>query len=169
MARTRQIRTGPKPRYVWVPGRDVENTTSSGTSVTTDLLATYASDAARSTGPGMVIERILLTMIVESQTVGTGGDFTAGLLLAPEGGFLSTPQPETEINDYLVYIMGLFPSGVNEQAAGVFQADQAVYMADVKSRRRLRSMGDQVLGIVRNSNSTSMLWTIKTRILLRVT
>jgi len=169
MANRRFVRSGPKPRYVWVPARDVENTVSSGRVVSIDLLGVYASDALRETGPGMVVERIIGSLTVESTTVGTGGDFSMGLAVTPEGGFGSTPGVATEIVDWLAWVSGRFPSGANEQAAGVFQADQMTYQFDVRSRRRLRSIGDELLAVVENNNSTVMLWTLQTRTLMRVT
>jgi len=165
----RVVRSGSKPRYVWLPARDNENAVASATVQSSDLLAAYIGDAGRNTGPGMVLERVLGSLTVESQTTGTGGDFTMGIIVAPEGGFGAIPSPSAEINDYLVWISGRFPSGANEQAAGVFQPDQMTYQFDVRSRRRLRSIGDGCFGIVQNLNSTSMLWTLNTRILMRVT
>ncbi len=167
MAR-RMVRTGQKPRYMWLPARDVENTTQSTTSQSTDLLLAMNADGGRFTAPGMVIERVLGSLTVESQVVGTGGDFAFGIIVAPEGGFSAVPQPQSEINDYLVWISGLFPSGANEQAAGVFQADQLVYQFDVRSRRRLRSVGDGAFGLMQNPNSTTVLWSLHTRILVRI-
>jgi len=167
--RTNMSRSGSKPRYVWVPARDVENAVAASTVQTDDFLANYNVDAGREVGPGFVIERILGNFQVESQTTGTGGDFTAGLLVVPEGSLGAFPDPTAEINDYLVWITGFFPSGANEQAAGVFQPDQAEYKFDVRSRRRIRSMGDECRWFVRNANSTTMVFSINTRILLRVT
>ncbi len=160
---------GPRPRYVWVPGRIVEDVATAATVQTTDVLANYNVDAGREVGPGMVIERIIGSMQVESIVTGSGGDFAAGLLVVPEGSLGSFPDPQTEINDYLVWIGGFFPSGANEQAAGTFQPDQWEYRFDVRSRRRIRSMGDEVRWFVRNPNSTGRLFNIQTRILLRVT
>jgi len=160
---------GSRPRYVWVPARDNENAVVSATVQTDDLLANYNVDAGREIGPGFVIERILGTMQVASQVDGSGGDFTAGLLVVPEGSLGAFPDPSAEINDYLVWISGMFTTGVNEQSAGVFQPDELLYTFDVRSRRRIRSMGDECRFFVRNPNSTSMLFTINTRILLRVT
>jgi len=115
-----QRNSGNRPRYVWVPGRDVENSVAATTVQTIDFLGNYNIDAGREVGPGFVVERILGNFQVESQTVGTGGDFIAGLLVVPEGSLAAFPDPAVEINDYLVWIAGFFPSGANEQAAGVF-------------------------------------------------
>jgi len=165
----RMVRTGSRPRYVWIPARDAENTTQSTTSQSIDLLGNYLVDAGRAIGPGMVVERILGSLTIETQVVGTGADFIFGIIVAPEGGFATLPDPSLEINDYLVWLSGNAPSGVNEQAAGVFQPDQTTMQFDVRSRRRLRSVGDAVFGLFRNPNSTTILWTLNTRILVRVT
>jgi len=165
----RTTRTGSKPRYLWVPARDVENAVVATMVQTADLLAAVLNDAARETGPGMVIERVIGSITVASQVVGSGGDFALGIIVAPEAGFASIPAPLSEINDYLVWVSGRFPTGANEQSAGVFQADELTYQFDVRSRRRLRSVGDEVRGVVSNLNSTSMIFSIATRILLRVT
>jgi len=161
-------RTGTCPRYAWVPARDVENTVVSSLTNSVDLLANYVADAGRETGPGYTIERILGSITVESQVNGSGGDFIMAIRTQPEGGLTSTPAPDTEVHDWLVWISGRFSSGVNEQAAGVFQPDQLTYQFDVRSRRRLRGMGDEVVATVVNRNATSMLWSINTRILVRV-
>jgi len=167
MANTR--RSGARPRYVWVPARDVENTVVSGITNSVDLLGNYLVDSGRETGPGMVIERILGSLTVESQVVGSGGDFVMGIRTQPEGGVTSSPSPDIEIHDWLVWVSGRFPTGANEQAAGVFQADQMTYQFDVRSRRKLHAMGDEVVATITNRNSDSMLWTLNTRILMRVT
>jgi len=165
----RMVRSGSRPRYVWIPARDAENTTQSTTSQSIDLLGNYLVDAGRAVGPGMVVERILGSLTVESQVVGSGADFVFGILVGPEGGFATLPDPSLEIYDYLVWVSGQAPADANEQAAGVFQANQSTMQFDVKSRRRLRGIGDGVFGLFRNPNSTTILWTLKTRILLRVT
>jgi len=171
MPRRAMARRGPRPRYVWVPGRDVENSIASGTDQTADLLANYVTDTGRQTGPGFVIERILGSLIVESQTNGSGGDFALGITTVVDGGFVAggAPDVQADMHDWLVWISGGFSSGVNEQAAGVFQPDQWVYRFDVKARRRLRATRDEVRGVMRNPNSTSLLWSLQTRILMRVT
>jgi len=106
MANRRMVRSGSRPRYVWVPARDAENTTQSTTSQSVDLLGNYLVDAGRAVGPGMVVERILGSLTVESQVVGTGADFAFGILVGPEGGFATLPDPLLEINDYLVWLSG---------------------------------------------------------------
>jgi len=161
-------RTGSKPRYVWVPARDVENAIASGLSQSTDLLAEYPNQALRETGPHMTIERIIGSLIVESQTNGSGGDFQMGITMAPPGGFGGAPNPVTELHDWMVWLSGMFSSGVNEQAAGVFQPDQTVYQFDVRTRRKLRSVGDEIRAEVNNSNSTSLLWSLNIRTLIRI-
>ncbi len=168
MARTNTRRTGPRPRYSWVPARDNENTVVSGQVVSTDLLDRYRLDSLREPGPGMVVERIIGSLTVASQVTGSGGDFTMGISVAPEGGWSSAPNPSDEIQDWLLWLSGRFPTGANEQSAGVFQPDEMTYQFDVRARRRLRGMADEVLAVVRNPNSTSMIWTLNTRILLRV-
>jgi len=168
VARRTFVRSGPRPRYAWVPARDPENTVASSRAVSIDLLGAYLTDSGRDTGAGMVIERIIGSLTVESQTNGSGGDFAMGITWAPEGGHGTSPVPQSQVWDWLVWVSGNFPSGVNEQAAGVFQPDQMVYQFDVRSRRRLRAIGDEVRAVVQNPNATSMLWTLQTRILLRV-
>jgi len=169
MPRNRNVvRSGSRPRYVWVPARDVENTTIATTTQSIDLLGNYLNDAGRATGPGMVVERILGSLIVEASTIGSGGDFAFGIITAPEGGFATLPDPIAEINDYLVWISGVCSDEASETAAGVFHAKQLVYQFDVRSRRKLHSIGDGVFGLFRNANAVTMLWSVNTRILMRV-
>ncbi len=165
----RRMVRGSKPRYVWVPGRDNENATVSSVGITGDLLTAYVADAARETGPGMVIERQIGWLQVESQVTGSGGDFAFGIMLGPEGGIAQNPLVQSEIENWIVTILGAFPSGANEQAAGVFQPDQAEYKWDVKTRRRFDKMGQEMIGFFHNPNSTSCLWSVQTRTLVRVT
>jgi len=160
--------SGAKPRYLWVPARDVENTVASGIGQSDDLLTAYVTDALRETGPHMTIERIIGSLTVESQVDGSGGDFTMGITVAPEGSFGTIPSPSTEIHNWMVWLSGRFSSGVNEQSAGVFQPDQLTYQFDVRARRKFRMVGEEVRAEVQNNNSTSMLWSLNTRILLRI-
>jgi len=161
-------RTGPRPRYLWVPARDVENTVASAIGQSDDLLGAYVADAARETGPHMTIERIIGTLTVEASTVGSGGDFTMGITMAPEGGFASVPAPQTEIHDWMVWVSGLFSDEASETAAGVFTAAQLVYKFDVRSRRRLRSIGEEIRAEVQNANAATLLWSLATRTLVRI-
>jgi len=167
----RTIRTGPRPRYAWAPGYDFNNAgATSGLNQSTDLLNSYVTDAQRETGPGMVIERILGSFTVASQVVGVGGAFTLGLIVSPEGGHTTPPLPQTEIADWLVWLSGEIPQTSIESSAAAFTPLMKTYTFDVRVRRRLRAMGDEVRAVVENSEEApTWLWTIQTRILLRVT
>ena len=171
MAR-RTIRSGPKPRYAWVPAQDLNNAIADGSITSSiDLLGNYLGDTNRDVGPGMVIERIIGSLGVVSQTVGVGASFIMGLLLVPEGGLASTPNPGTEINDYLLWISGFVPQTAHETGpAGTFTPERALYQFDVRVRRRIRSVGDEVRGFYSNpSEGIIPLVSWNTRILLRVT
>jgi len=160
---------GTRARYAWVPHRDVENATVSGTDFSADLLSLYLTDSGRDIGPGFVVERILGSMIVTPTTIGDSGDFTFGISTCPEGAWLSTPSPDTEIHNWLVWQSGLFGGGGDSEfAAGSFEKGQRIYQFDVRSRRKLTAMGDEVRCVFANRNGDSVTWSLNTRILLRV-
>jgi len=166
----RMVRTGSRPRYVWVPFmQDFIALGGTGVAGTTDLLAAYVTDALRETGPGMVIERVIGSVTTASQVVGVGGQFTLGLGVAPEGGWSSAPRPQTEINDWLVWVSGDFSQNAIESAAGTFTPKTQTFHFDVRARRRLRAIGDEVLGIAQSESETLSIFSLQTRILMRVT
>ena len=170
MANRRMVRTGPKPRYVWVPGFDLNNALAGSARVTTgDLLAVYLTDSSRDTGPGMVIERILGSISIASQVVNSGGQFTLGLSVANEGSWGSVPSPSLEIHDWIVWLSGDYSQNAQEGAIGIFTPKLKTYNFDVRSRRRLRAIGDEVIGVIENLDETLVIYSIQTRILMRVT
>ncbi len=170
MANRRMARTGPRPRYVWVPHNDPDNALGAGLTVQTDdLLSAYVTDALRETGPGMVVERILGSITIASQVVGSGGQFTLGISVAPESSWASIPRPQTEVHDWLVWVSGEFSQNAMESASGIFTPNTLTYQFDVRSRRRLRSMGDEVRGVLQNEDETLAIFSLQTRILMRVT
>jgi len=158
-----------KARYAWVPTRDVENAVVSGVQTSADLLGAYNSDVGRETGPGFVVERVIGSIIVTPTTIGDSGDWSMGISTAPEGAWFSIPSPDTEIHNWLVWMSGLFGGGGDSEfAAGSFEKGQRVYQFDVRARRKLHAVGDEVRAVVVNRNGDSMTWSLNTRILLRV-
>ena len=161
--------SGPRPRYVWVPGTNGDQGVSAGLTSSADLLGNYFADTGREVGPGMVIERIVGNVIVESQTAGTGSNYFLGLSLVDEGGWGSTPQPETEIIDLLWWWGSETNQGSTEIFAGTFRPIQTFIHFDVKSRRRIRSVGEEMRMILESSAAPGFNVVIATRTLLRVT
>ena len=93
MPRHTRMARGPRPRYTWVPGDDQANATAA-TSInqSVDLLGNYLNDSGRDTGPGMVIERIMGTLVVEPGAVNTLNPFMCGLLVTTEGGIANASK-----------------------------------------------------------------------------
>ena len=165
----RRMASGSKPRYAWVPALVSDSGVSGGTTSSPDLLAAYLSDSGRDTGPGMVIERVIGTFVLTSQTIGVASAFTIGLLVVPEGGLASNPNVDTEINSYLWWHGDQVPKEAHETAAGVFVTGQLRLNFDVRSRRRLSSMGDELRMIVDSAATPGFNFSMFTRTLLRVT
>jgi len=162
---------GPKPRYVWVPGNDqAEVTGAASLESSDDLLANFFGDSGRETGPGMVIEKIFGTLIVESGTVNSLLPFMCGLQLFGEGGVGGGISPKTEIGRFLWFMQGECAIGADEVAAGVFIPKRETFQFVVKSRARLIDMGQELrLQMQNDSVDQSLTWSIYTRTLLRVT
>ena len=166
----RRMRSGPRPRYVWVPGRVEDVALGAGLIQTADMIAVYATDALREVGPGMVIERILGSLTIASQDPGMGGQFTMGISLVSEGGWAATPNPELEIVDWLVWLSGDYSRNTIESSPGTFTPVAKNYQFDVRARRRIRAIGDEVRGVLQNPTSETLaIFSLQTRTLIRVT
>ena len=152
---------------MWVPGDAQELAATAQTIQSADLLGNYLSNSNRETGPGMTIERIVGTISFNSLTVGSDSNFSCGLLVVPEGSLSALPLPRTESALWLWWYGGLALANANEQSAGVFQADVTQVMFDVRSRRRLTGMGDELRFVLQSGSSVGLLLSIHIRTLLR--
>ena len=164
---TRMTRSGPRPRYAWVPGVIPLSGVSGGVATTADLIANYLIDAGRDTGPGMVIERVLGNIVVNSQTLGVTSQWEAGLIVVPEGGRASSPALDIEVEPWLWWHGDMAPTDTYEISDLVFIKGQLRINFDVKSRRRLAGMGDELRMVVKSVASPGIDFAVHTRTLLR--
>ena len=164
-------RNGPRPRYAWVPGDNQQQATGAASRANSvDLLLNYAIDAGRDIGPGMVIERVIGTLIVEPAAVNTLLPFMAGLMVVPEGSLAALPLVKTEITRFLWWHADECSIGADEVAVGTFIPKQSTFHFDVSSRQRMLNMGDELRLIMQNDAVDQVItWSVYTRTLLRVT
>jgi len=163
-------RSGTPSRYVWVPGdTQIETTPANSLESSADLLVNYFNDSGRVTGPGMVIERIFGTLIVQTAVVNSVSPFMCGLQMVREDDTAVRISPKTEIGRFLWWMADECPIEASEVAAGVFIPKRAVYHFEVHSRAKLTSMAEGMRLQMQNDDGENVLtWSIYTRTLLRV-
>jgi len=166
--RSRPRTSRPRPRYVWVPGSDVENAALlTSTNIGDDLLANYQGDVGRDTGPGFVIERVIGNLELRG-VAGTLQEFAFGLLVTDEAQ-ANVPNPADEVAAWMYFTNGNATPSASEFATGSFVVDITRREFDVHGRRRLMNVGDELSPVFQNLSSATLTWSIFTRILLRVT
>jgi len=155
-------------RYAWCPASLRDVPVSGGTTVlSADLLATMVTDMGRETAPGMVVERIIGTLVVSASLATEFVNWTAGIRVIDEG--QNTPLTvDTEIGRWLWWSGGLAAGG-SQTGTTTFRPIFYRHEFDVHGRWRLDDVGDQLkMSIINHEAEDDLLFSLWTRTLLRI-
>jgi len=159
---------GPRRKLLWVPHSEPESTSTIGAVDTTgDMLAAFLADVGAETRPGMTIMRIVGVLSVRNPAItNIQARWTFALKLMQENA-TSFPLPESEIEDFLYWTGGTDGPMGTEVATDVFAQPDRRIEFDVRSRRKLSGVGNEMIGLMQTpSGGQVVTWSIQTRTLI---
>jgi hypothetical protein len=159
----RLVRRGPRSRTIWASLQQTGQTLASGATVSTDLL--QALEIAGGTVYGSTVLRHHFTLDCSAATTDTGPGIMWGTIVFDRI-VTNKPNPTTETNADWTHLALMAP-GCD---SGLVIGSSALYgrVTDSRARRIVHGLDDSFFFIANNLGSTTITYSLLSRVLLKM-